>query len=210
MCSSDLEETLVDPFPRQGDPHRQKTTGEPLGEGDQVGLDGRLLKGKQTARAAKAGGMTPEESETMLTVLIAGQRANAVPNGWERLQGANPAAAKAEYQGYVNRMNANPEVKAAMESAMREYKKYNEGLLEFAAQCGYLSKDEVRRLNKQPYVPFYRVEDGNVKLFVLGERPITIGNLKDSPDLAQFLGDEKKIQPILTRDRKSTRLNSSH
>jgi hypothetical protein len=81
---------------------------------------------------------------------------------------------------------------------MREYKSYNEGLLNFAAQSGYLSKDEVRRLNKQPYVPFYRVEDGNVKLFVLGERPITIGNLKDSPDLKQFLGDEKKIQPILT------------
>jgi hypothetical protein len=149
-------------------------------------------------RAAKAGGMTPEVAETMLTVLIAGQRASAVTNGWERLQAKNPAAAKAEYDQYVNRMNSNPAVKSAMEAAMKEYKKYNEGLLEFAAQCGYLSKDEVRRLNKQPYVPFYRVEDGNVKLFVLGERPITIGNIKDSPDLAQFLGDEKKIQPILT------------
>lgn len=149
-------------------------------------------------RAAKAGGMNPAEAETMLTVLIAGQRANAVANGWERLQSKDPAGAKAEYNAYVNKMNANPQVKAAMEEAMREYKKYNEGLLDFAAQTGYLSKDEVRRLNKQPYVPFYRVEDGNVKLFVLGERPITIGNLKDSPDLKQFLGDEKKIQPILT------------
>jgi len=149
-------------------------------------------------RGAKAGGMNPKEAETMLTVLIAGQRANAVPNGWERLQGKDPAGAKAEYDMYVNKMNANPEVKAAMEEAMREYKTYNEGLLNFAAQTGYLSKDEVRRLNKQPYVPFYRVEDGNVKLFVLGERPITIGNIKDNPDLQQFLGDEKKIQPILT------------
>jgi hypothetical protein len=149
-------------------------------------------------RAAKAGGMNPAEAEAMLTVLIAGQRANAVPNGWERLQAKDPAGAKAEYNAYVNKMNANPEVKAAMESAMNTYKKYNEGLLDFAAQCGYLSKDEVRRLNKMPYVPFYRVEDGNVKLFVLGERPITIGNIKDNPDLKQFLGDEKKIQPILT------------
>ena len=149
-------------------------------------------------RGAKAGGMNPQEAETMLTVLIAGQRANAVPNGWERLQGKDPAGAKAEYNMYVNKMNANPAVKSAMEEAMREYKTYNEGLLNFAAQTGYLSKDEVRRLNKQPYVPFYRVEDGNVKLFVLGERPITIGNIKDNPDLQQFLGDEKKIQPILT------------
>jgi hypothetical protein len=149
-------------------------------------------------RGAKAGGMNPQEAETMLTVLIAGQRANAVANGWERLQAKDPAGAKAEYTAYVNKMNANPEVKAAMEEAMREYKTYNEGLLNLAAQTGYLSKDEVRRLNKQPYVPFYRVEEGNVKLFVLGERPITIGNLKDNPDLKQFLGDEQKIQPILT------------
>lgn len=149
-------------------------------------------------QAAKAGGMSPQEAETMLTVLIAGQRANAVANGWERLQAKDPAGAKAEYNNYVNKMNANPKVKAAMEAAMQEYKTYNEGLLNFAAQSGYLSKDEVRRLNKMPYVPFYRVEDGNVKLFVLGERPITIGNIKDSPDLKQFLGDEQKIQPILT------------
>ena len=149
-------------------------------------------------RAAKAGGMSPTEAETMLTVLIAGARANAVSNGWERLQAKDPAAAKAEYNAYVNKMNANPEVKSAMEAAMQEYKTYNEGLLNFAAQAGYLSKDEVRRLNKMPYVPFYRVEDGNVKLFVLGERPITIGNIKNNPDLQQFLGDEKKIQPILT------------
>jgi hypothetical protein len=149
-------------------------------------------------RGAKAGGMSPQEAETMLTVLIAGQRANAVASGWERLQSKDPAGAKAEYNAYVNKMNANPAVKSAMEEAMREYKEYNEGLLNFAAQTGYLSKDEVRRLNKQPYVPFYRVEEGNVKLFVLGERPITIGNIKDNPDLQQFLGDEKKIQPILT------------
>ena len=158
----------------------------------------------QIELAAKAGGMTPTEAETMLTVLIAGQRANAVSNGWERLQAKDPAAAKAEYNAYVNKMNANPKVKSAMEAAMREYKTYNEGLLNFAAQAGYLSKDEVRRLNKMPYVPFYRVEDGNVKLFVLGERPITIGNIKDSPDLQQFLGDEKKIQPILTSAAQNT------
>jgi hypothetical protein len=163
-------------------------------------ISGANLLNMSTAveRAAKAGGMTPQEAEAMLTGLVAGQRANAVANGWERLQADNPTGAKAEYESYVNRMNANAEVKADMEEAMREYKTYNEGLLNFAAQSGYLSKDEVRRLNKQPFVPFYRVEEGNVKLFVLGERPITIGNIKDNPDLKQFLGDEKKIQPILT------------
>ncbi|NDA02853.1 MAG: hypothetical protein EBY97_05315, partial [Burkholderiaceae bacterium] len=108
------------------------------------------------------------------------------------------AAAKAEYANAQARMRANPKLAEAMEAAMKEYKAYNEGLLNFAAQCGYLSKDEVARLNKLPYVPFYRVEDGKAQLNVLGERPITIGNLKDSPDLQQFLGDNKKIMPILT------------
>ena len=153
---------------------------------------------EQLERGAKAGGMSPQEAEVMLTTLIAGQRANSLVNGWERLQADNPAAAKAEYAAAQARMRANPELAAAMEAAMKEYKAYNEGLLNFAAQCGYISKDEANRLNKLPYVPFYRVEDGVVKLNVLGERPITIGNLKDSPDLKQFLGDNKKIMPILT------------
>lgn len=149
-------------------------------------------------RMAKAAGISPAEAENMLTVLIAGQRADAHSNGWERLQAKDPAAAKAEYEKHKAALRANPALAAAANDAMTEYKKYNEGLLNFAAQCGYLSKDEVARLNKMPYVPFYRVDEGNVKLFVLGERPITIGNIKDNPDLKQFLGDEQKIQPILT------------
>lgn len=149
-------------------------------------------------RMAKAAGISPAAAEDMLTVLIAGQRADAHANGWERLQAKNPDKARAEYAKHKATLRANPELAAAANDAMTEYKKYNEGLLNFAAQCGYLSKDEVARLNKMPYVPFYRVEEGNVKLFVLGERPITIGNIKDNPDLKQFLGDEQKIQPILT------------
>ena len=162
--------------------------------------DGPSLLGmsQHLERGAKAANMSPQEAEVMLTTLIAGQRANSLVNGWERLQSDNPAAAKAEYTAAQARMRANPKLAEAMEAAMQEYKAYNEGLLNFAAQCGYLSKDEVARLNKLPYVPFYRVEDGKVQLNVLGERPITIGNLKDSPDLQQFLGDNKKIMPILT------------
>lgn len=157
-----------------------------------------LSMSEHLERGAKAANMSPQEAEVMLTTLIAGQRANSLVNGWERLQSDNPAAAKAEYANAQARMRANPKLAEAMEAAMKEYKAYNEGLLNFAAQCGYLSKDEVARLNKLPYVPFYRVEDGKVQLNVLGERPITIGNIKDSPDLQQFLGDNKKIMPILT------------
>jgi hypothetical protein len=147
---------------------------------------------------ATIGNMEPAEAERMLTSVIAGMRASALPNGWQRLNTSNPAAAKAEYDADVARMKADPALKAVVDRTINEYKQYNLGLLEFAAQCGYLSKDEVQRLSRTPYVPFYRVENGAVQLFVAGEKPITIGNMKDSPDLKQFMGDDKHIMPIMT------------
>jgi DNA repair exonuclease SbcCD ATPase subunit len=147
---------------------------------------------------ANIGDMSADEAERMLTSIIAGKRASALPNGWQRLNTSDPAAAKAEYEADVRRMNADPALKSTIDRTIEEYKKYNQGLLDFAAQCGYLSKDEVKRLASTPYVPFYRIENEVVQLYVAGEKPVTIGNIKDNPDLKQFLGDDKHIMPILT------------
>jgi hypothetical protein len=70
--------------------------------------------------------------------------------------------------------------------------------LDFAAQCDFLTPEEATRLKRVPYAPYYRVEDGMVKLFVEDERPIKIGNIKDNPDLQRMIGDNTKIMPILT------------
>lgn len=149
-------------------------------------------------QAAKAGLGTPEQVETLLTVVIAGERANAIPNGWKRLFTDNPAAAKAEYERYQQQLRQNPTAARFIDAAKAEYKKYNDGLLDFVEQTGFLSADEVKRLKKTPYVPYYRIENGEVRLFTDRETSIRIGNIKDTPDLQRMVGDNKNILPLLT------------
>lgn len=138
------------------------------------------------------------DAEIATTVIMAGNRANATPNGWARLNAANPAGAKAEYEMYKAKLAANPAAKAAVDAAIAEYQKYNNGLLDFLVDTGFMPKYEADRLKKIPYVPFYRVENGEVQLFTGEEKPIRIGNLADNPDLKQMLGDSRTIMPLLT------------
>jgi len=130
--------------------------------------------------------------------VTSGARAEAIPNGWIRLNTGDAKAAKAEYDADKAYLNANPKVKQYMDAAAAEYRQYNAGLLDFAAQCDFLTPEEATRLKRVPYAPYYRVEDGVVKLFVEDERPIRIGNIKDNPDLQRMIGDNTKIMPILT------------
>jgi hypothetical protein len=149
-------------------------------------------------RASKEGLGDANEVERIVTVKVAGDRANAIPRGWERLMSTDPAKAKAEYNEVIAKLNANPAAKKFVDAAIAEYKAYNDGLMDLAEQTGYISADEAKRLKKTPYIPYYRVENGVVKLYVDRETPMTIGNIKDNPDLQQLLGDNKQILPILT------------
>lgn len=149
-------------------------------------------------QATKASGRSADDIERMFTVISAGARAEAIPNGWIRLNTGDAKKAKAEYDADKAYLNANPKVKQYMDAASAEYRQYNAGLLDFAAQCDFLTPEEATRLKRVPYVPYYRVEDGVVKLFVEDERPIRIGNIKDNPDLQRMIGDNTKIMPILT------------
>jgi hypothetical protein len=146
--------------------------------------------------AAKAG--LGADAERILTVQVAGDRANATPNGWARLLSSDPAAAKAEYLKDQATLAANPEAKKSIEAAKAVYKQYNNGLIDFIVQCGFISKKEGDRLKQTPFIPFYRIENNEVKLFTDRESSIRIGNIKENPDLQRMLGDEKTILPILT------------
>jgi hypothetical protein len=146
--------------------------------------------------AAKAG--LGADAERILTVQVAGDRANATPNGWARLLSSDPAAAKAEYLKDQATLAANPEAKKSIDAAKAVYKQYNNGLIDFIVQCGFISKLEGDRLKKTPFIPFYRIENNEVKLFTDRESSIRIGNIKENPDLQRMLGDEKTILPILT------------
>ena len=155
-----------------------------------------LLRMAEFAEQAKVG--SEQEAERMLTSLVAGQRAEATPNGWARLLSSNPAAAKAEYDADVAYLKTNPTAKKYMEAAILEYKKFNNGLLDFAEQCDQISAEEVARLKKTPYIPFYRIENGVVKLYTDSEHAIRIGDITGDPELARMLGDNKHILPIFT------------
>jgi hypothetical protein len=146
--------------------------------------------------AAKAG--LGADAERILTVQIAGERAEATPNGWARLLSSDPAAAKAEYLKDKATLAANPAAKKSIDAAKAVYKQYNNGLIDFIVQCGFITKEEGARLKKTPFVPFYRIENNEVKLFTDKESSIRIGNIKENPDLQRMLGDEKTILPILT------------
>lgn len=146
--------------------------------------------------AAKAG--LGDSAEIAATVIMAGNRANSMPNGWARLNAEDPAGAKAEYEMYKAKLAANPAAQAAIDAAISEYQQYNNGLLDFLVQTGFMSKHEAARLKKIPYVPFYRVENGAVMLFTGEEKPIRIGSLANNPDLKQLLGDSRSIMPLLT------------
>lgn len=148
--------------------------------------------------AKKASGLSDDDIERMLTVSIAGDRANATPNGWNRLRVKNADAARAEFETDKAYLDAHPNVKRHIDAAKAAYKTYNNGLLDFTEQCGFLSKEEVERLKKNPYVPFYRIENGVVQLFTGEEHPIRIGNIKDSPDLQRMVGSSEHILPIFT------------
>jgi hypothetical protein len=157
-----------------------------------------LRMSEHLEQATKASGRSADDIERMFTVLSAGARAEAIPNGWIRLNTGDAKAAKAEYDTDKAYLNANPKVKQYMDAAADEYRQYNAGQLDFAAQCDFLTPEEATRLKRVPYAPYYRIEDGVVKLFVDDERPIRIGNIKDNPDLQRMIGDNKKILPILT------------
>ena len=145
-----------------------------------------------------------EDGEMMLTRIAAGQRADAVPNGWERLAGKKAAEAKVEYENAVAYLKTNPTAKKYMDAALLEYKQFNGGLLDFAEQHDLLSAEEVARLKKTPFVPFYRVEDGVVKLYSDSESAIRIGDISNDPELVRMLGSEQTILPIFTSSVQNT------
>lgn len=136
------------------------------------------------------------EAEATLTAYIAGQRADAM--GWDKLNYKDPASVKREYQERMAALKANPEQLAAVQEAAKIYQEYNNGLLDFAVQTGEMTKEKADALKKIPYVPFYRVDGDSLNLFVAGEKPIRIGNIKDQPELQQLVGGEDQIMPIFT------------
>lgn len=135
------------------------------------------------------------EAEAILTAYIAGQRADVV--GWDKLNYKDTAKVKQEHAEIMAMLNANGEKMHAVREAARIYQQYNNGLIDFVTQAGYLTKERAAELKSVPYIPFYRVNnEGNVELMLDAKSSIRIGNLKDEPQLHELVGDNKHIMPI--------------
>jgi hypothetical protein len=143
--------------------------------------------------AGKSGLGNEATIEDYLTSYLVGQRANAV--GWSKL-GKSEKEARAAYQEVMDKLAANPKAKTAFEAAAKEYKAYNDGLIDFLAQSGAISRGKAAELKSKPYVPFYREKDGNVELVVDGESILRIGNIKNQPQLKELLGGDEKVMPL--------------
>jgi hypothetical protein len=150
---------------------------------------------------AKIGNDT--EQEDMFTLFIAGKRAQQV--GWDKLNYANPADAKAKHAKMMARLDSNPTAKKAFEEAAGLYQTYNAGLLDFLVDTGALSAKKAAELKQISYVPFYRTNgNGEVQLMVDKERPVRIANIKDQPQLKELVGGNTEIMPIFTSAAQNT------
>jgi hypothetical protein len=144
----------------------------------------------------KSGIKNSTELEHMFTIYTAGKRAKQV--GWNKLNFDNPASVEQDYNRLMEELKGNDKARAAFEDAAKIYKEYNNGLVDFAAQTGYLSQQKAAELKATDYVPFYRVQGGELQLMVDKERPIRIANMKDEPMLHELVGDNSQILPIFT------------
>lgn len=93
----------------------------------------------------------------------------------------------------------------AFQKARELYREYNNGLINFAVETGAVSKQAAAGYLKGDYVPYYRVgKDGVVDLFIGGETPIRIGNVKEQPDLKSLVGGEEPVLDFFTSSLQNT------
>lgn len=143
----------------------------------------------------KAGIANSTDLDNMFTIYMAGKRADKV--GWDKLRVGDSTKAKQDYAAVMAQVNGSQKIKDAFEAAMKEYRAFNNGLLDFAEQCGALKPEEVAEFKGMDYVPYYRVNaNGNIELFSDQEKRLTIGNIKEEPHLQELVGDNSKILPL--------------
>lgn len=144
----------------------------------------------------KSGIKNSTELENMFTIYMAGKRAKQV--GWDKLSFDNPGVVEQEHKQLMAELQGNNKARTAFEEAAKIYKGYNNGLIDFIVQTGYLSQRLGAELKATDYVPFYRVKGGELQLMVDKERPIRIANIKDEPMLHELVGGNTQILPVFT------------
>ena len=132
----------------------------------------------------------------MATIYMIAQR--AANKGAAKLDIGALGVTQAKLDAAMAAVEADPELKAALEAARAAYNAYNEGMINALASTGAIPKALAAKLLKDgDYVPFYRVnENGMADLVFSDEVTINIGDIRHQPYLAELKGGEAKILPL--------------
>lgn len=162
-----------------------------------------LLKVSQALKKADVG--DADAANQLFTFYLAAKRAQRV--GLDTLN-FDKAVTQQMLDRVVNRINSDPQTKAAFEEAAKIYNNYNKGLVDFAVKTGRLSKETAAiLLEAKDYVPFYRVQpNGSVLLDIGGAKSINIGNITDQPYLHELVGGDTAILDVFTSSLQNTRM----
>ena len=164
-----------------------------------------LAKIAETLRGAGVG--NEQAVDKMFNVWLTGLRAGQKAIGWDKLNYENPAEAKARWEVINDHVQTNEKVKDAFESARKQYREYNAGLLDFLADSGAMSRAEAARLKSLDYVPFYRVNGEAIQLTIDTEKaPVIIGNIKDQPYLRELVGGKDPVDSFFSNSLQNTNL----
>jgi hypothetical protein len=124
----------------------------------------------------------------------------AMNKGLAKLDTGAMGVTEQELQDVMRSVDADPELKAALEKTRKLYNAYNKGMIEWLSspQVAAISRDDAKAfLKDEDYVPYYRVlPNGNAELVFGGEKTITIGDIKHQPYLAELKGGDAKIMPL--------------
>ena len=134
----------------------------------------------------------------MASMYMIAQR--AMNKGLAKLDTGAMGVTEQELQDVMRSVDADPELKAALEKTRKLYNAYNKGMIEWLSspQVAAISRDDAKAfLKDEDYVPYYRVlPNGNAELVFGGEKTITIGDIKHQPYLAELKGGDAKIMPL--------------
>jgi hypothetical protein len=148
-------------------------------------------------------GFDAEGANQLFTAYIGALRGEQ--EGYNKLN-FNPEI-EAKARRVIPIINANKEIKAVLDVARAEYNAYNKGMVTFLEKTGAISKEEANRLRaKKDYIPYYRDDNGVLNLYVGGENPVRIGNLKDQPYLQRLVGGDQQIMDYFSSSMQNTML----
>jgi len=164
--------------------------------------DGANVKDMVEAlKDAKVG--NPEATKRLFTAYLLAERAEIV--GYDKLKSdiGSDLASKQDLKAALDLGRNN----AAFQKAKKIYNDHNNGLLDFLVETGAMSKEAAQKLRNKSYVPYYREDkDGNVEMVLGGEKPVSIGNIKNQPYLHELVGGNSKIIDVFASSIQNTRL----